>query len=262
MAAPANPIRDGSRAGRWRGQRMWTPTTWGSATPTTGRAQPTPSCSRRCGCHRPRCTSASSSATGRSTPGRTPTWHVRRCRHSCPGPAAARRHRRCHAWSWTTREPTSPATTPETPSAGIRTPQLDVPVATLSGLGQAGDSFCGLFGTTVPFTDEALAQRYPDHDTFVQAWDAALDEAVAAGAVPRRTPSACAASRRPPRSVGPRAADGRSRSAPIDGRRVFSGSMDLHQSTVQVAPEPMSSARSPGPLRPISSSTCAVTSSS
>jgi len=66
---------------------------------------------------------------------------------------------------------------------GIRTPQLDVPVAMLSGLGQAGGSFCALFGTTVPFTTEELAQRYPDHVAFVDTWNLSLDAAVEAGAI-------------------------------------------------------------------------------
>ena len=66
---------------------------------------------------------------------------------------------------------------------GIRTPQVDVPLARLSGLGQLGGSFCGLFGTTVPLTDDELAQRYPDHDVFVEAWNLSLDDAVEAGAI-------------------------------------------------------------------------------
>ncbi|MHB1139107.1 MAG: alpha/beta hydrolase domain-containing protein [Microthrixaceae bacterium] len=66
---------------------------------------------------------------------------------------------------------------------GIRTPQLDVPVATLSGLGQEGSSFCALFGTTVPLTAEQLAARYPDHTSFVTQFDAALQSAVDAGAI-------------------------------------------------------------------------------
>ncbi|MBM4370444.1 MAG: hypothetical protein FJ098_02235 [Deltaproteobacteria bacterium] len=65
---------------------------------------------------------------------------------------------------------------------GIRSPQVDAPVATLSGLGQAGGSFCGLFGTTTPFTEEERAQRYPDHAAFVEAWTLSLDAAVDAGA--------------------------------------------------------------------------------
>jgi hypothetical protein len=46
---------------------------------------------------------------------------------------------------------------------GIRTPAVDVPVATLSGLGQSGSSFCFLFGTTVPFSAAKLAALYPTH---------------------------------------------------------------------------------------------------
>jgi hypothetical protein len=66
---------------------------------------------------------------------------------------------------------------------GIRTPHVDAPIATLSGLGQAGGSFCFLFGTTRPFTADELAARYPDHAKFVDAWGGALDSAVAAGAI-------------------------------------------------------------------------------
>jgi hypothetical protein len=67
---------------------------------------------------------------------------------------------------------------------GIRTPQVDVPVASLSGVGQTGSSFCGLFGTTVPLT---AAQMVPavaaDHDDFVLRWTDALAASVEAGAV-------------------------------------------------------------------------------
>jgi Alpha/beta hydrolase domain len=66
---------------------------------------------------------------------------------------------------------------------GIRTPHLDVPIATLSGLGQTGESFCALFGTTVPFTPEQLAAAYPSHDEFVSAWNQATDAALASGAI-------------------------------------------------------------------------------
>ena len=66
---------------------------------------------------------------------------------------------------------------------GIRTPQVDAPVATLSGLGQSGTSFCGIFGTTKPFDAATLAARYPSHAAFVKAWNAATDKAVKAGFV-------------------------------------------------------------------------------
>ena len=66
---------------------------------------------------------------------------------------------------------------------GVRTPQIDVPIAALSGLGQDGDSFCRLFGTTAPFDPAELTLRHGDHDGFVAAWSAATDAAVAAGVV-------------------------------------------------------------------------------
>jgi hypothetical protein len=66
---------------------------------------------------------------------------------------------------------------------GIRTPQVDVPIATLSGVGQTGSSFCGLFGTTVPFTTEQLQAAQSTHEQFVTAWTEALDAAVGTGAV-------------------------------------------------------------------------------
>ena len=75
------------------------------------------------------------------------------------------------------RSPDGNATT------GIRSPQLDAPIAALSGLGQPDGSFCALFGTTVPFTADQLAQRYPDQATFVSEWNGAVDAMVSAGAL-------------------------------------------------------------------------------
>jgi hypothetical protein len=66
---------------------------------------------------------------------------------------------------------------------GIRTPAVDAPVATLSGLGQTGSQFCFLFGTTVPFTSEQLEARYGAHGGFVSAWTTATKSAVHAGFV-------------------------------------------------------------------------------
>jgi hypothetical protein len=64
---------------------------------------------------------------------------------------------------------------------GIRTPQVDVPVATLSGLGQSGASFCSIFGTTVPFSAAKLAALYPTHGKFTREWKRATAAAVDAG---------------------------------------------------------------------------------
>lgn len=66
---------------------------------------------------------------------------------------------------------------------GIRTPFVDVPVAVLSGLGQEGESFCRLFGTTSPFSAETLATLYTDKADFIAKWTAATQRAVDAGAI-------------------------------------------------------------------------------
>ena len=61
---------------------------------------------------------------------------------------------------------------------GIRTPQLDVPIMALSGLGQTGASFCRLFGTTVLFDAPTLASLYPSHAAYVSAVNKAAKKAV------------------------------------------------------------------------------------
>jgi hypothetical protein len=66
---------------------------------------------------------------------------------------------------------------------GIRTPHVDVPIARLSGVGQTGSRFCGLFGTTVAFDADQLAALYADHDTFVSQWNEAVDASVRSGAL-------------------------------------------------------------------------------
>jgi hypothetical protein len=66
---------------------------------------------------------------------------------------------------------------------GIRTPAVDAPVAVLSGLGQTGgsSSFCGIFGTTRPFSNAQLMARYHDHAGFEFAWGLATVNAANAG---------------------------------------------------------------------------------
>ena len=66
---------------------------------------------------------------------------------------------------------------------GIRTPFVDVPLAALSGIGQEGGSFCGLFGTTRSFTADELTALYPTADDFIAKWNAATDAAVESGAI-------------------------------------------------------------------------------
>ena len=51
---------------------------------------------------------------------------------------------------------------------GIRTPQLDVPLATLSGEGNTGGNFCRLAGTTSPFDAATLGALYLDRDDYLE----------------------------------------------------------------------------------------------
>jgi hypothetical protein len=64
---------------------------------------------------------------------------------------------------------------------GVRSPYLDAPVATLSGEGQSGTSFCALFGVTELFDDATLSMLYPTREDYIDAIDAATDSAVEAG---------------------------------------------------------------------------------
>lgn len=64
---------------------------------------------------------------------------------------------------------------------GIRTPQLDVPIAALSGVGQPVGSACSRFGTTLTFDAGALASLYPDHRSYVEAVQRAAKRAIRRG---------------------------------------------------------------------------------
>jgi hypothetical protein len=65
---------------------------------------------------------------------------------------------------------------------GIRLPQVEVPVATLSGEpGPTGGTICLLLGTTVPFPAERLAELHPSADAYLEAYEAATDAAIDAG---------------------------------------------------------------------------------
>ena len=67
---------------------------------------------------------------------------------------------------------------------GIRTPPVDVPVATLSGVpGPNPSTICLLLGSTKPFSDARLAQLYPSRAVYTQRYDADADAAIKAGFV-------------------------------------------------------------------------------
>jgi len=67
---------------------------------------------------------------------------------------------------------------------GIRTPPVDVPVATLSGApGPNPSTICLLLGSTVPFSDARLAELYPSSAEYQQRYEAAADATIEAGFV-------------------------------------------------------------------------------
>jgi hypothetical protein len=63
---------------------------------------------------------------------------------------------------------------------GVRTPQVDAPIAAFTGE-QEGSLLCSLFGTTTPFDAAKLAELYPSHRRFVSAWRRSLRRSVRAG---------------------------------------------------------------------------------
>ncbi len=69
-------------------------------------------------------------------------------------------------------------------TGGLRSPWVDVPAATLSGLGQTGEVFSMLFGTTTPFDSSTLTRLYPGgRDDYLARFAAALEATIAAGFV-------------------------------------------------------------------------------
>jgi len=63
---------------------------------------------------------------------------------------------------------------------GIRTPAVDVPIATFTGE-QDGSILCRLFGSTTPFAEAKLASLYPSRKAFVRKYRTSLERAVRAG---------------------------------------------------------------------------------
>jgi hypothetical protein len=65
---------------------------------------------------------------------------------------------------------------------GLRTPAVQVPIATLTGLGNTGSNpLCFLLGTTTPLTAGQLAKLYPNHAVYVLAVEHAAAQDVRAG---------------------------------------------------------------------------------
>jgi hypothetical protein len=66
---------------------------------------------------------------------------------------------------------------------GVRTPLVDVPVATLSGEGPPGKLLSWLVGQTVPLPDDELVRRYGDLQGYLAAFTESLDATIRAGFV-------------------------------------------------------------------------------
>ena len=75
---------------------------------------------------------------------------------------------------------------------GVRTPQVDVPIAVLGSQGNSG-GFCFLFGSTVPYNSAQLAGLYQTHGQFVSAWARAIHRDQAEGFILARRCSRAAA---------------------------------------------------------------------
>lgn len=68
---------------------------------------------------------------------------------------------------------------------GIRLAAVEAPIALNTGI-NVGPFFCGLLGTHEPYDQETLATLYPDHGTYVDAIQAAVDGNMAAGFITQR----------------------------------------------------------------------------
>jgi hypothetical protein len=67
---------------------------------------------------------------------------------------------------------------------GVRSPDVDVPIATLSGDStDTSGLFCFIFGNTTPFTPEKLSELYPTHDDYVNKVKASAAATLKAGFV-------------------------------------------------------------------------------
>jgi hypothetical protein len=64
---------------------------------------------------------------------------------------------------------------------GIRLPQVEVPIATNSAVPLGEDIYSVLYGSSVPFAEGKLKERYGDLGTYRQRWSDAAQAAQAAG---------------------------------------------------------------------------------
>jgi hypothetical protein len=83
---------------------------------------------------------------------------------------------------------------------GIRTPPVDVPVATLSGApGPNPSTICLLVGSTKPFSAARLSELYPSREVYLQKFTASTDTTIRAGYVTQQDRAALLAFAEPSR---------------------------------------------------------------
>jgi Alpha/beta hydrolase domain len=66
-------------------------------------------------------------------------------------------------------------------TGGLRTSYVDAPAAVLSGIGQEGNAFCFLFGTTQLFDASTMASRYTDKAGYTSAVSESVARGIEAG---------------------------------------------------------------------------------
>jgi hypothetical protein len=64
---------------------------------------------------------------------------------------------------------------------GIRTPDVEAPVATLTGEGSDASVFCSLFGQEIPFSEARIQALHPTHDDYLDAVTVSANAAYDAG---------------------------------------------------------------------------------
>jgi hypothetical protein len=64
---------------------------------------------------------------------------------------------------------------------GVRSPQVDVPVAAFGGIGNTPVPNCILFGSTVPLPQAQMASLYKNQGKFVSGWSNDTQNLVRAG---------------------------------------------------------------------------------
>jgi len=66
-------------------------------------------------------------------------------------------------------------------TSGLRTSYVEAPAAVLSGLGQEGNAFCFLFGTTALFDAATMSARYVNKEGYIAAVSRSVADGIEQG---------------------------------------------------------------------------------